>query len=208
MNTDWFTSAKESLASLSEALLYPGAKASSFLIKAAPDLAVAVGLTGIVPTTVFALLLAALFWFVVGMFVLKFVRLCSDILRMIESALKVVVFRCRMFAHHFRNGLMVRLGLVVPDGQIIVQEDGQGVDLDEIDIEILKTTGSFGPGFAVSAPELAQQFNMRPSQLQRRLDRLRRFKFLDYVLGTTDGYDNYRLAGAGAAFVNMWSSDG
>jgi len=71
----------------------------------------------------------------------------------------------------------------------------------ELDLAVLRATAALGPGFAVSAPDLADEFTLRPAQVQRSLDKLSRKKMLDYVIGSTDGYDNYRLTESGNAFV-------
>ena len=59
-------------------------------------------------------------------------------------------------------------------------------------------------GMAISAPEVAEEFKLRPSQVQRSVDKLRRNNMLDAVIGSTDGYDNVRLSPSGATFVAMW----
>jgi hypothetical protein len=40
--------------------------------------------------------------------------------------------------------------------------------------------------------------------VQRSVDKLRRNKMLDTVIGTTDGYGNFRLSSSGATFISMW----
>jgi RIO-like serine/threonine protein kinase len=77
------------------------------------------------------------------------------------------------------------------------------IEFDDIDLAVLRTASAQGPGFALSAPELAEKFTMRPAQVQRSLDRLRQNKMLDSVIGSTDGYDNYRLTDSGFAFLAM-----
>jgi hypothetical protein len=57
---------------------------------------------------------------------------------------------------------------------------------------------------ALSAPEIAEKFKLRPSQVQRSIDKLRRSRMLDTVIGTTDGFGNVRLSPSGATFVAMW----
>jgi hypothetical protein len=56
---------------------------------------------------------------------------------------------------------------------------------------------------ATSAPEVAEEFKLRPSQVQRSVDKLRRNRMLDAVIGATEGYDNFRLSPSGATFVAM-----
>ena len=78
------------------------------------------------------------------------------------------------------------------------------IDFDDLDLTVLRTAAASGPGMATSAPEVAEKFKLRPSQVQRSVDKLRRNNMLDAVIGTTDGYENFRLSPSGATFVAMW----
>ena len=60
-----------------------------------------------------------------------------------------------------------------------------------------------GPGYTMSAPELAEKFSCRPGRIQRSLDKLFQTRMLDSVIGSTDGFDNYRLTDSGAEFISM-----
>lgn len=78
------------------------------------------------------------------------------------------------------------------------------VHFDEIDIVVLQAAAERGPGFTTSAPELAGKYSLRPSQFQEALGKLSRNKMLTTVIGSTDGFDNYRLTDYGAAYLQMW----
>lgn len=78
------------------------------------------------------------------------------------------------------------------------------IEFDDLDLAVLRSASVQGAGFALSAPELAEQFRMRPAQVQRSLNMLSKNKMLAYVIGSTDGFDNYRLTDSGAAFFAMW----
>jgi len=64
--------------------------------------------------------------------------------------------------------------------------------------------GDRGPGFTTSAPELASNFGLRPAQFQKSLSNLQSSKMISTVIGSTDGFDNYRLTDYGAAYMKMW----
>jgi DNA-binding PadR family transcriptional regulator len=49
---------------------------------------------------------------------------------------------------------------------------------------------------------------MRPAQVQRSLDKLRKYELVDSVIGSTDGFDNYRLTESGAFFLADWQRRG
>jgi DNA-binding MarR family transcriptional regulator len=54
---------------------------------------------------------------------------------------------------------------------------------------------------ASSAPELAEKYKLRPTQIQRRLDKLQKNEMLCSVIGSTDGFENYRLTESGLALI-------
>jgi len=78
------------------------------------------------------------------------------------------------------------------------------VEFDDLDLAVLRSAAARGPGFTTSAPEIADQLPLRPSQIQRSLDKLNKNKMLESVIGSTDGFDNYRLSQLGTAFVAQW----
>lgn len=73
-----------------------------------------------------------------------------------------------------------------------------------MDFTVLQAAADLGPGFTTSAPELASQYGLRPSQLEESLLKLQDNKMITSVLGSTDGFDNYRLTDSGAAYIRMW----
>ena len=78
------------------------------------------------------------------------------------------------------------------------------VEFDDLELAVLRYGAARGPGFAISAPEIAEKFSVRPSQVQRCLDKLNQNRMLDHAIGSTDGFDNYRLTESGSAFLAMW----
>ena len=76
-------------------------------------------------------------------------------------------------------------------------------EFDNVDIAVLRTFFKQGPGMATSAPELAEQLRLRPAQIQHRLDNLMHNHMVRSVIGTTDGFENYRLTDSGLAFITM-----
>ena len=78
------------------------------------------------------------------------------------------------------------------------------IDFDDLDLAVLRSAAAGGPAFALSAPELAEKFRMRPAQVQKSLEKLRRNRMVDIVIGSTDGFQNYRLTPSGETFVSIW----
>jgi RIO-like serine/threonine protein kinase len=77
------------------------------------------------------------------------------------------------------------------------------IEIDDLDMAVLRAMSAKGPGFALSAPDLAGPFRLRPSQVQHSLDKLSKNKLLVCVIGNTDGYENYRLTDYGHAYLAM-----
>ena len=69
---------------------------------------------------------------------------------------------------------------------------------------ILQLAEAGGPAFTLSAPELADRLNLRPNQIQQSLDKLGRNSLLDFAMGTTDGYETYRMNETGSYILTMW----
>lgn len=79
------------------------------------------------------------------------------------------------------------------------------VEFDELDIAVLNTGATLPQGFPLTAVDLSGPLTNRPVQVQRSLDKLRKYGLVDDMLGTTGGFDNYRLTRTGAALLSMWN---
>ena len=87
-----------------------------------------------------------------------------------------------------------------------VREGGAGWQQAQRDgLEVAEPAAARGPGFTTSAPEIAEQLTLRPAQIQRSLEKLSHNKMLEYTIGSTDGFDNYRVSQMGSAFALNWS---
>jgi hypothetical protein len=82
------------------------------------------------------------------------------------------------------------------------------VEFDELDIAVLNTGSTLPPGLALTATELSGQLTKRPAQVQRSLDKLRKYGLVDDTSGTPDGFDNFRLTRSGAYLLSMWQRKG
>ncbi len=80
----------------------------------------------------------------------------------------------------------------------MVQEE---VPLDAIDLAVLDHGATLAPGFAISVTDLSAQLSTRPSLVERSLVKLHRHKLVDPLLGSTDGFGDYRLTDSGAWYV-------
>lgn len=105
-------------------------------------------------------------------------------------------------ANHKTN-VVLKLRSLFPKRPARPDETMPAVEFDELDLAVLHSVSEQGPGFTLSAPELAERMSLLPTRIQQSLDKLNRNNMLKSSIGSTDGFDNYRLSETGAAFVSM-----
>jgi DNA-binding MarR family transcriptional regulator len=115
---------------------------------------------------------------------------------------RTLVWRVKMSLGSLKTRLIWKYRQFFPHrgdhGEMVSREE-----FDNIDIAVLRLLFQRGPGMAMSAPELAEKFSLRPAQIQHRLDSLMQNQMLRSVIGSTDGYENYRLTDSGLTFITM-----
>jgi len=150
------------------------------------------------------LVLALLAWtlaVVAGLMVLRFVK---SVLREVDAIVRTIIRRITTAIGDLKFRIVWTLRKLMPRRKVPADGAGPMIEFDDIELAVLRSGCAGGPGFALSAPELAEKFTLRPSQVQRRLERLSKIKMLASVIGSTDGYENYRLTDSGLAFIMMW----
>jgi len=192
------------LSSIREIYLVPGDFVLSKFAELAPLTAASWGIANSEDSIVAAAVLSGIFWLLMTFIAWRLYRYSSSLLRNTVALYHTAWFRGRQAAGSLKTRLLCRLREFVPrrrdDGIDTVPE----IDFDDLDLAVLRTAAARGPGLATSAPEIAEKFKLRPSEVQRSVDKLRRNRMLDTVIGNTDGYDNFRLSPSGATFVAMW----
>lgn len=194
------------LSSVREIYLVPGDFVLSKFGELAPLTAASWGVADSDDSIVVAAVLSGIFWLLMTVIAWRLYRYGSSLLRNTVALYHTLWHRGRQAAGSLKTRLLCRLREVVPRRR----ERGDGIDttpeidFDDLDLAVLRTAAARGPGLATSAPEIAEKFKLRPSEVQRSVDKLRRNRMLDTVIGTTDGYDNFRLSPSGATFVAMW----
>jgi len=92
----------------------------------------------------------------------------------------------------------------VSQAQPAVSDSNTEVRFDNLDLAVLNSAATLGPGLSLTAPDLAKAFNLRPRQVQSSLEKLAKNMMLKRSFGAADDYQNYRLSQGGAAFLSMW----
>jgi hypothetical protein len=144
-----------------------------------------------------ALLISLVAWLLLALLLLRVYRVLKRIARRCNEALAAIRLRLRLAKARFTRSLMQLFG---------AGGDGSGiatgtVDFDGTDIAVLRVAKSQPAGYTISVPDLVAHFRLRPSVVQKSLERLSENRLLEPVIGHTDGYENYRLTSTGAAFV-------
>lgn len=201
MTTDWLTTLSAAGSTVYDVFLLPG----DFLLLQfgswAPEIALLLGVDVNSHAVPLSAALSVLIWLLVIGALWKFLRFLQNLSRSLTAACGRMVFRVSLRMHRFKAELLCLLGKMLgrqhSDG---IALDSEAV-IDDSDLAVLQNTAAAGGSFVVAAPDLAAQLTLRPAQVQRSLERLRAHGIIDAVLGSTDGYQNYRLSLSGAAFL-------
>jgi hypothetical protein len=187
-----------------EAYLVPGDFVLSRFAELAPVTAANWGVAGNGDSVMAAVVISGIFWLLMTIVAWRLYRYGRSFTRNLIALTHTAWFRSRQAAGSLKTRIVCRLREFVPsrrdDGFDAVPE----IDFDDLDLAVLRSAAARGPGLATSAPEIAEKFKLRPSEVQRSIEKLRQSRMLDTVIGSTDGYGNFRLSPYGATFVEMW----
>lgn len=129
----------------------------------------------------------------------------------VRNALRVAIamfltawHRMMIVAASYKTNLVLKLRSLFSRRPARLDDATPAVEFDDLDLEVLYSVSEQGPGFTLSAPELAEKMSLLPSRIQQSLDKLSKNNMLKPVIGSTDGFDNYRLSETGASFVSIW----
>lgn len=204
MVTDVLTFLRDIRDNLYDAILLPGDFLLLQFALHAPASAMQLGINSDEVTVLIPLILSLVSWFLLAMAVSRILKLWQNAARIMSAKGRSVAFRISLAAHNIKTSVVLIFRRLLPKRPSSTANATPMVEFDDMDLAVLRSALAQGPGFAVSAPELADRFSLRPAQVQLSLDKLRKNRMLDYVIGSTDGFDNYRLTDSGAAFVAMW----
>jgi hypothetical protein len=148
------------------------------------------------------LILTLLAWTLIVVAGLLLSRLCRNIAWQISALIRVFFYRAKMFAGDMKTRLIWKYREYFPHKTTQTESVSQA-QFDDLDIAVLASVSRRGPGMAASAPELAEKYKLRPAQIQDRLNKLAQNHMLCSIIGSTDGYENYRLTDSGLALIAM-----
>ena len=143
----------------------------------------------------------ALFWLGVILAAWLIYRVVKNAIRVSSALYYTTIHRLRSRLAGIKTWIVCRFRSSAPRRRAPEVAQGPVLEFDETDLAVLRLAASQGPGQTVSAPEVAKRLSMRPAQVQRHLDQLGHGKIMESTVGTTDGYENYRLTAYGTAFL-------
>lgn len=204
MINNWLSTLREFGTLVREIYLVPGDFVLSKFAELAPVTATNWGISAGSDSIVQAAVISAIFWILMSIIAWRLYRYCQSFVRNFIAVLHTAWYRGRQAAGSLKTRIVCGLREFVPQREEHGIDAIPEIDFDDLDLAVLRSAAARGPGLATSAPEIAEKFKLRPSQVQRSVEKLRRNKMLDTVIGTTDGFGNFRLSSSGATFVAMW----
>ncbi|MDH3362362.1 MAG: hypothetical protein OEM50_05440 [Gammaproteobacteria bacterium] len=202
MISDLMTILRQVGSTIYSVFVLPGEVLLSWISELAPAAAAQLNIIGDAQPALPIIVLSLLFWLLLAFAVAKIWRLLQSLFRTISAAGKALSFRFSLAYGIIRKKLLHGLQRLFPRRTTRGIASSR-VEFDDLDLAVLRSAAACGPGFTTSAPELAEQLKYRPAQIQRSLSKLSRNKLLDGVIGSTDGFENYRLSQSGSHYVAM-----
>ena len=149
----------------------------------------------IVVSTVVWILLCVTFWGVI--------RFAFHTRRLTESIVLTAWFQLSHLVGVAKTALICRYRQLFSTRSKAESAATEESDFGDFDVAVLQAAAECGPGNTTSAPELAERFGLLPGKFERSLRKLQRDHMIDSTIGTTDGFENYRITSQGAAFASM-----
>jgi hypothetical protein len=132
------------------------------------------------------------------------VALTRNLYRTSEAIIRTMSYRVTQSVRGVRTWLICKHRQFSPRRHVSMEEAMPEVRFDDFDLTVLQAAADCGPGFSTSAGELAGKFGLRPSKFEKSLGKLRTSNMLATIIGSTDGFDNYRVTEYGVAYLQMW----
>lgn len=198
----WLTTVTKAARLVGDVLLAPGDFLWSLVTTVEPDLLDVLGVEA--SREAVTLGIAVAYWVLVLVVAARAVSLLRSMNRSLVAIVHALVYRFSQAIAGIRVRLQLKFRGFAKWRRLLSHAEPPVVEFDDLELAVLQFSVAQGPGFAISAPELAEEFSLRPAQVQRCLDKLSQNRMLDHAIGSTEGFDNYRLTDSGAAFFAMW----
>jgi hypothetical protein len=185
-------------------LTFPGEYLRALIAQHTPYLASLLGVTRAEDSIGFTIMLTLLVWMLVCVSLWASVRLVQNLYRTADSLVRSLSYRTGQTARNIKTRVVCIFRRFFTLRQSSGVKTLPEITFDDFEFTVLQAVGDCGAGFTTSAPELASKFGMRPGQFKKSLRNLHSSKMIDTVIGSTDGFDNYRLTDYGASYMKVW----
>ena len=182
----------------------PGEYAINQLTLHAPGLASLLGITEAGASITFTIVLSLVIWMLGCVSVWGSTRLVQNLYRITGALVRTFWYRITQAAGGLKTRFVCNFRQLFPVHHSDRHKAASEVEFDDFDFTVLQAAAKHGPGYTTSAPELASQFGLRPSQFHESLSKLHGNRMIATVIGSTEGFDNYRLTDYGEAYIKMW----
>ena len=204
MFTNLTTTLRDSAYAVYAAFVWPGQFLLSLTVAHAPSLSEWLNIDNGEAPVLMIFILSLVSWFLVIALITFGLRIVRYVTRTLGAVFRIGLFRMSLYLRRLKTALVLWLRDKFPKRRKSDLDATPMVEFDDLDMAVLRSASATGPGLALSAPDLAGHFKLRPSQVQRSLKKLSKNKMLTQVIGSTDGYGNYRLTDSGTAYLAMW----
>ena len=143
-----------------------------------------------------SVLFSTVSWLLVIAIAIRALRIASRTAANTRAAVATLMF-------NFRTKWACRKQSRTLGGRSAPSDPDAEIHFDNLDLAVLNSAATLGPGFAMTAPDLANEFDLRPPQVQSSLEKLATNMMLERGFGTDEDYQTYRLSRAGAAFLSI-----
>lgn len=151
---------------------------------------------------IYPLILSLAAWTAVLVIALLILRMIKRLLQQVSALFWTLVHAIKLYIGNLKTRLIWKYRQFFPhnaqQSEILAQEQ-----FDDVDVAMMASISRSNTGTARSASKLAGKYDLRPAEVQKRLDRLVANHMLRSIGGTTDGEKYYRLTDSGLAFIAM-----
>ena len=197
----WQTTLNDLGIAVLDAFLFPGTFALSHLSTHAPAIALQLGITAEGNGVILPAAVSVLSWSLLLFLIWKISRLLVMAAQIANAVIRRSFSQAAYRIRSLRARIAYKARQVIPMRRSDNSRSVSEIEFNDLDVTVLQTSAALPPGLVLSAPDLAGKLTLRPAQVQRSLDKLRKHQLLDSVIGATDGFDNYRLTQAGATLL-------
>jgi hypothetical protein len=166
MINNWLSTLREFGTLVREIYLVPGDFVLSKFAELAPVTATNWGISAGSDSIVQAAVISAIFWILMSIIAWRLYRYCQSFVRNFIAVLHTAWYRGRQAAGSLKTRIVCGLREFVPQREEHGIDAIPEIDFDDLDLAVLRSAAARGPGLATSAPEIAEKFKLRPSQVQ------------------------------------------